>query len=84
MKMLKLIHINLADSYLFFIISHKYFLIIINDYSWYVWVWFFKVKDKKTVFKAIHEYKNLVENQFNIKIKWAYTDNETDEFINNE
>lgn len=51
----------------------QYFLSIINDHSRKVWVYFLTTKDE--AFSNFCEWKTLVENQVNKKVKYLRTDN---------
>lgn len=51
----------------------KYFLSIIDDYSKRVWVYILKSKDE--AFEKFKEWKSLVENQSEKKVKKLRTDN---------
>ena len=50
-----------------------YFLTFIDDNTWYVWVYF--LKSKSRVFQKFVEWKTLVENLYEGKIKTLRTDN---------
>jgi len=53
--------------------NFKYYVIFIDHFSKYVWLYPLKFKsDVSTIFPI---FKNLVENQFNCKIKSFYSDN---------
>ena len=58
----------------------RYFVIFIDDYSKATWLYLLKSKDE--VFNRFQEFLNLVETQFNAKIKIFRSDNGT-EFVNN-
>ena len=51
----------------------KYFLTFIDGYSKRVWIYFLKTKDE--AFQKFEEWKNLVENQTQKKLKCLRTDN---------
>ena len=51
----------------------RYFLTFIDDFYWKIWVCFLKTKDD--AFEAFKEWKILVENQMERKIKYLHTDN---------
>ncbi|PKU72470.1 Retrovirus-related Pol polyprotein from transposon TNT 1-94 [Dendrobium catenatum] len=53
--------------------GNRYFISIINDYSWHVWVYYLKSKDQ--AFMEFQEWKGLVENQVGRRIKKLRTDN---------
>ena len=50
----------------------KYFLSLIDDYSRKVWVYLLKYKDE--TFNAFKTWKNLIENQYNKRVKILRTD----------
>ena len=58
----------------------KYFLTFIDDYSRRIWIYFLKTKDE--AFQKFEEWKTLVENQTQKKLKCLRTDNGL-EFCNN-
>jgi transposase InsO family protein len=53
--------------------GRDYYLTFINDYSRKTWIYF--VKTKSEVFKRFQEFKALVENQTEKKIKVLRSDN---------
>ncbi|GJX03207.1 ribonuclease H-like domain-containing protein [Tanacetum coccineum] len=57
----------------------KYFLTVVDDYTRAIWVYLIKSKDEISHFITV--FYNLIENQFNKKIKVFRSDNET-EFVN--
>ncbi|GJV26785.1 ribonuclease H-like domain-containing protein [Tanacetum coccineum] len=57
----------------------KYFLTIMDDYTRAIWVYLIKSKDEVSPFITV--FYNLIENQFNKKIKVFRSDNGT-EFVN--
>ncbi|GJT55653.1 putative RNA-directed DNA polymerase [Tanacetum coccineum] len=59
--------------------GYKYFLTIVDDYTKAVWVYLIKSKDEVSHFITV--FYNLIENQFNKKIKVFRSDNGT-EFVN--
>ncbi|GJY89910.1 ribonuclease H-like domain-containing protein [Tanacetum coccineum] len=59
--------------------GYKYFLTIVDDYTRAVWVYLIKSKDEVSHFITV--FYNLIENQFNKKIKVFRNDNGT-EFVN--
>jgi Reverse transcriptase (RNA-dependent DNA polymerase)/Integrase core domain len=64
------------------LVSHngfKYFVIFIDDFSKNTWIYLMKNKNK--VFSHFQNFTNLVENQFNKKIKTFRSDNGT-KFVN--
>ena len=64
--------------------GHRYFLVFVDDFTRYTWVWLLKTKDKSATSKAIKEFLAFVKNQFAKDIKRARTDNGTGEFANSE
>lgn len=56
-----------------FIDGCHYFLLIVGLFSRYCWV--YTLNAKSQVVSIFHEYRSLVEKQFNIPIKNLYTDN---------
>ena len=84
LKILKFIYINLVDYYIEFLTDQQYFLIIIDDFIYYIWVWFLKNKNMQSVSAAVKKWKVYVENQFQCQIMWAQTDNEISKFKNQE
>lgn len=61
--------------------NYKYFLTFIDDYSRYTQVYLLRLKTE--VFTRFREYKALVENKFESKIKVFRTDNGT-EYVNQQ
>ena len=47
--------------------GHKYFLIFIEDYSLFTWL--FPLKVKSDVLSIFHQFQSYVERQFNTTIK---------------
>ena len=60
----------------------KYMLIIMDDFTRYVWVYFSSLKDATTVTPLIRAFIMLILTQFNIVIKRWRTDGGTGEFLN--
>lgn len=52
--------------------GYCYFLLFLDDYSKFMWIYFMKQKSK--VFTIFQQFKNLIETQFNTKIKQLLTD----------
>ncbi|GKC20308.1 ribonuclease H-like domain-containing protein [Tanacetum coccineum] len=76
----ELVHMDLWGPYR--VISSegfKYFLTIVDDYTRSVWVYLIKSKDEVSHFITV--FYNLIENQFNKKIKVFRSDNGT-KFVN--
>ena len=80
--MLKLIHIDLGGYYVPSLDGHQYFLIVVDDYSRYIWLYFLATKDMQSTSAALKQFKAYAENQFECKIKWSRTNNGTGEFKN--
>ncbi|GJY02353.1 ribonuclease H-like domain-containing protein [Tanacetum coccineum] len=59
--------------------GYKYFLTVVDDYTRAVWIYLIKSKDE--VYYFITVFYNLIENQFNKKVKVFRSDNGT-EFVN--
>ncbi|GJS95733.1 putative RNA-directed DNA polymerase [Tanacetum coccineum] len=57
----------------------KYFLTVVDDYSRAVWLYLIKTKDEVSFYLTL--FYNLIENQFNKRIKIFRSDNGT-EFVN--
>jgi transposase InsO family protein len=57
----------------------RYFIIFIDDFS--IITWLYLMKNKNEVFSHFQNFANLIETQYNTKIKILRTDNGT-EFIN--
>lgn len=55
--------------------GHKYFLTILDDHTRVVWIHLLKTKDK--AFKAIVDFMNMVNNQYNKQVKRIRIDNAT-------
>lgn len=53
--------------------GNRYFLSIIDDHSRKVWIWFLRTKDE--TFDSFSEWKSLVENQVDRRVKCLRTDN---------
>lgn len=83
-RILELIHIDLGGYYTPSLTEYRYFLIIVDDYTRYIWIWFLESKDMKATSAALSEFKVYAENQFKCNIKRARTDNGTGEFMNKE
>ena len=59
--------------------GHKYFLTILDDYSRYTWV--VLLKSKAEVKLNVQNFINLVENQFETKVKCIWSDNGPEFFL---
>lgn len=81
-KSLELIHVDLCGpTRTQSINSHKYFMLIIDDYSRMIWAHFFKYKSK--AFDMFVSFKNMIENQTGRRIKYLRS-NRGGEFIYEE
>ena len=63
--------------------GNKYFLSLIDDYSRKVWLYLLKTNDEHTVITKVKEWRALVENQTNKRVKVLRKDNGL-EFCNEE
>ncbi|GKC78907.1 retrovirus-related pol polyprotein from transposon TNT 1-94 [Tanacetum coccineum] len=73
-KCLHLLHMDLFGHVTPMSINHeKYTLVIVNEYSRYTWVYFFKKKSQAP--ETIMSFIKRVENQNDIKVKQLRTDN---------
>ena len=59
--------------------GHKYFLTILDDFSRYTWV--VLLKSKSEVKAHVQNFINLIENQFETKIKCIRSDNGPEFFL---
>jgi len=57
-----------------------YYVLFIDDYSWKTWIYFLKAKDE--VFNKFQEFKDLVENISERKIKLLRYDNSPQKSLN--
>ena len=64
---LKLIHTDVSGSIFTIFFSEQYYMIFKNDYISLEKPYFMKMKDETA--KCFKKYKNLIENQLDIKIK---------------
>ena len=55
--------------------GNRYFLSLIDDYSRKVWLYMLNTKDEHTVLTKVKEWKTLVENQTNKRVKVLRMDN---------
>ena len=81
-RILEFIHMDLGGYYLLTPSGHRYFLIMVDDFTRYIWIWLLKTKDMKAISSAMTEFIIYAENQFQVKIIRARTDNGTGEFKN--
>ena len=61
--------------------DHKYFLIIVDDFSLYTWVILLKTKSKVQI--NVQNFIIFIENQFDTKVKNVYSDNGPEFFLPN-
>jgi hypothetical protein len=52
--------------------KHSYYVSFIDDYSKFVWIYL--IRQKSEVFRCFQDFQNLVERQFNCKIRSVQTD----------
>ena len=72
---LELIHANLwGPAPISSTIGVKYFLLLLDDFSRYSWI--YEVHTKDQVLPIFIQFKALVEKQFNLPIKHLQSDNE--------
>ena len=72
MKPFDLVHSDLWGlSLVQYVTSIRYFLLFIDDYSYFTW--FYLLKNKDAFFSYFLKFKNLIESQFNITIKALQT-----------
>lgn len=83
-SILELIHTDLGGYYVKSLAGYRYFLLILDDFTRYIWIWFLKSKDKEACIKALREFKAYAENQHQRKIQRARSDNGTGEYANSE
>ena len=60
----------------------RYFILFIDDYTRFTWVYFLKSKGKGEVLQAFKDFKALVEKQTGRKIKRFHCDNGRGEYAN--
>lgn len=65
---------NLWTSHVVSIASAKYYLLLVNDYSRYMWVFFF-LSQKSQGKTTFHMFHNMIERQFIEKIKVVQIEN---------
>lgn len=71
---LQLIHTDVwGPTPLSSISGFKYYVIFVDDWSRFTWL--FPLRYKSEVFSTFQQFKNLVENQFDLKIKVMRCDN---------
>jgi hypothetical protein len=64
---LEIIHVDIWTSPIIFISGFKYYMVFIDDFSRYSWIYPLHLKSE--VFAKFVQFKLLVENQFSTKIK---------------
>lgn len=69
---LQLIHTDIWTSPVSSITGFKYFVVFIDDYSRYTWI--YPLHHKSVTFNTFVNYKTLVENQFSTTIKQLQSD----------
>nr|GEU71947.1 retrovirus-related Pol polyprotein from transposon TNT 1-94 [Tanacetum cinerariifolium] len=81
-KCLHLLHMDLFGPVSPMSINHeKYTLVIVDEYSRYIWVYILRKKSQAP--EMIMSFVRIVDNQINVKVKQIKTDNGT-EFRNHE
>ena len=63
------------------LLGFNYYVIFVDDYSWFTWL--FLLKHKNEVLSVFKHFKSMVETQFSSKLKILRTDNGS-EYINND
>ena len=58
-----------------------YYITFVDDFSRAAWILF--LQEKSAAKEAIHNFVNLIERQFDTKIKYFFTDNGT-EYVNSD
>jgi hypothetical protein len=56
--------------------GNKYGFVIVDNYSWYIWVFF--MKDKSKVHEIFKKFATRSQNEFEVKIKIVRSDNDTE------
>ena len=81
-SLLELVHGDVwGPSPLTSLLSFNYYVIFVDDYSRFTWL--FLLKHKNEVLSVFKHFKSMVETQFNSKLKILRTDNGS-EYINND
>lgn len=79
-KPLELLHLDVwGPSSSPTISGFQFYLVLVDDYSWYSWLYL--LKNKSDVFIVFSKFKVQVENQFSTTIKVIRSDG-GDEFVN--
>jgi hypothetical protein len=58
------------------IIGNKYDLVIVDDYSWFTWVFF--LQDKSETQEVLKKFLIRAQNEFDVKVKKIRSDNDTE------
>jgi transposase InsO family protein len=75
-KLLEMLHMNLFGPVAYISIGgNKYCLVIIDDYSRFIWVFF--LQDKSKTQEVLNKLLKRVQNEFDVKVKKIRSDNST-------
>ena len=81
-SLLELVHSDVwGPSPLTSLLGFNYYVIFVDDYSWFTWL--FLLKHKNEVLSVFKHFKSMVETQFSSKLKILRTNNGS-EYINND
>jgi hypothetical protein len=58
------------------IIGNKYDLVIVDDYSWFTWVFF--LQDKSETQEVLKKFLIRAQNEFDVKVMKIRSDNDTE------
>jgi len=73
-RVLELLHMDLFGPTTYASLGgNKYCLVIVDDYSWYTWTFFFE--DKAEVASIFKKFAKNAQNQFDVKMKKIRSDN---------
>jgi transposase InsO family protein len=79
---LEMLHMDLFDTIAYISIGdNKYGLVIIDDYSRFIWV--FYLQDKSETQDVLKKFLKRAQNEFDVKVKNIRSDNDT-EFKNTQ
>jgi transposase InsO family protein len=79
---LEMLHMDLFDTIAYISIGdNKYGLVIIDDYSHFIWV--FYLQDKSETQDVLKKFLKRAQNEFDVKVKKIRSDNDT-EFKNTQ
>jgi transposase InsO family protein len=79
---LEMLHMDLFDTIAYISIGdNKYGLVIIDDYSRFIWV--FYLQDKSETQDVLKKFLKRAQNEFDVKVKKIRSDNDT-EFKNTQ